>query len=246
MKQAKPINNSKIVQTFDYTPFVRMGLISLFITFGILLIWSAMAPLKSAVVANGQISVASKNKTVQHLDGGKVKNIAVKDGELVEQGQLLLQLDSNLLKIHHDSIEKQLFEISSHVERLKAERDDKDSLIFSTQLNENAHSNFAKETLLTQQNLFHSRRTTLHSEQKVLQQRLVQYSKQISSLKLQLKTIHTRIALLKEDISGLKTLMGKQFVAKTKYRELKRTQSRLMGELFSNESNISRLTEIYI
>ncbi|NOQ79271.1 MAG: HlyD family type I secretion periplasmic adaptor subunit [Gammaproteobacteria bacterium] len=217
----------------------------LFFTFGIMVLWSSLAPLKSAVVANGQISVASKNKIVQHLDGGEVKNIAIKDGDWVEQGQLLLQLDSTLLEIRRDNVQKQLFEISTHVERLKTERDNKDALVFSQKLKRNAKTLFERETLLTQLNLFNSRRKTLHSEQRVLNQRLVQYTKQVSGLKLQLKTIHSRLALLKQDVAGFKTLVGKNFVAKTKLRELKRNQSRLMGEIFSTESEISRLTEIH-
>ncbi len=245
MKQAKIVSDTPAELNFDYTPFVRKGFIMLLITFGVMIVWSCLAPLKSAVIANGQISVASKNKTVQHLDGGEVKHIAVKDGDLVKQGQLLLKLDSNLLEIRYDNVRKQLFEISTNIERLKTERDNQDRLFFSEKLKLSAKTNFEKETLLTQQNLFNSRRKTLHSEQKVLNQRLIQYSKQNNGLKLQLKTIHSRLALFKQDIAGLKTLVGKNFVAKTKLRELKRNQSRLMGEIFSAESEISRLTEVY-
>lgn len=245
MKPAKVNKNTSNDLNFDYKPFVQKGFMILFITFGIMVVWSSLAPLKSAVVANGQISVASKNKIVQHLDGGEVKNIAVKDGDWVEQGQLLLQLDSTLLEIRQDNVQKQLFEISTYIERLKTERDNNDELVFSQKLKRNAKTLFAKETLLTQLNLFNSRRKTLYSEQRVLNQRLVQYAKQINGLKLQLKTIHSRLALLKQDVAGFKTLVGKNFVAKTKLRELRRNQSRLMGEMFSTESEISRLTETH-
>jgi len=243
--QARSKEDSAPNLTYDYTPFVRKGFIILFITFGILVLWSSLAPLKSAVVANGQISVASKNKIVQHLDGGEVKFIAVKEGDWVKQGQLLLTLDSNLLAIRYDYIQKQLFEITANIERLKTERDNQDSLIVSQKLKLKANTSYTEDVLLTQQDLFNSRRKTLHSEQKVLNQRLIQYSKQNTVLKLQLKTIHSRLVLLKQDITGLKTLVGKNFVAKTKLRELKRNQNRLMGEVFSTESEISRLTETY-
>ncbi|MCW8931618.1 MAG: HlyD family type I secretion periplasmic adaptor subunit [Gammaproteobacteria bacterium] len=245
MKQANTMEQISDNLHFDYKPFARAGFLILLITFGVIVLWSGFAPLKSAVVANGQVGVASKNKVVQHLDGGEVKHIAVKEGDLVKEGQLLLQLDSTLLGIRKDNIEKQLFEVSSNVERLITERDNKETLEFSDKLRLNAKTVYAKETLLTQKDVFISRRSTLHSEKKVLQQRLILYSKQISSLELQLKTIHSRLALLKQDISSFKTLVGKNFVAKTKLRELKRNQSRLKGEMFSAESEISRLTETY-
>lgn len=245
MKPAENEENLSIDLNFDYRPFVQKGLVIIIITFGIMVLWSSFAPLKSAVVANGQISVASKNKIVQHLDGGEVKNISAKDGDWVKKGQLLMQLDSTLLEIRQDNVKKQLFEISTHVERLKTERDNKDELNFSRKLKLNAKTRFEQETLRTQKNLFDSRRKTLHSEQRVLNQRLVQYSKQINALTLQLETILSRLSLLKQDVAGFKTLVGKNFVAKTKLRELKRNQSRLMGERFAIESDISRLTEIH-
>ncbi|WXG56550.1 MAG: hypothetical protein ROD09_17890 [Candidatus Sedimenticola sp. (ex Thyasira tokunagai)] len=74
----------------DRQPYVRLGLLTLFFTFVVLFGWAAIAPLSSAVVAGGRIIVASENKTVQHLDGGLVKAISVRDGGWVEAGQLMM------------------------------------------------------------------------------------------------------------------------------------------------------------
>jgi len=238
--------NISLTLDFDHTFYIRMGLFALFITFGVLLGWSNLAPLHSAVVSNGQISVASHNKMVQHLDGGEVKYIAVKDGEWVEQGQLLLKLDNTLLQIRLDNSNKQLFEISANLERLKAERINEDTLIFSDLLNSLAsRSEFENETLISQQNLFISRRETLHSEQTVLQQRLKQHTNQVTGLKRLLMTIRSRLSLLRDDIKGLETLVSKNLASKAKLREMQRMKNQLMGEVFLKEGEISRLHEVY-
>jgi len=230
---------------FDHTFYIRMGIFAIFLTFGLLLFWSNIAPLHSAVVATGQFNVAAHNKTVQHLDGGQVKFIAVKDGDWVESGQLLLQLDSSLLTIRLDNTRKQLFEISTNLERLKAEQQGKEQLTFSSPLQNQAQSGFENEILISQQNLFQSRRKTLHSEQTVLEQRLKQHVKQIDGLQRLLKTIRSRLSLLEADITGLKTLVSKNLASKSQLREMQRTKNQLMGEIYSREGDISRLHEVY-
>ena len=245
MNTSQTEQNHPITLDFDHTFYIRLGIFALVLTFGVLLGWSNLAPLHSAVVATGQISVASHNKTVQHLDGGEVKYIGVKDGDWVEQGQLLLQLDNTLLDIRLNNSKKQLFEISANLERLKAERKNQEQLTFSDKLYSQAKPEFEKETLLSQQNLFRSRRETLHSEQTVLQQRLKQHNKQMSGLQRLLKTIRTRLSLLNADIKALETLVSKNLASKAKLRETQRMKNQLMGEVFSREGEISRLHEVY-
>jgi len=245
MNTSQTEQNTPITLDFDHTFYIRLGIFALVLTFGALLGWSSLTPLHSAVVATGQISVASRNKTVQHLDGGEVKYIGVKDGDWVEQGQLLLQLDNTLLDIRLDNSKKQLFEISANLERLKTERKNQEQLTFSDELHSQTKSEFEKETLLSQQNLFRSRRETLHSEQTVLQQRLKQHNKQMSGLQRLLKTIRTRLSLLNDDIKALETLVSKNMAPKAKLREMQRMKNQLMGEVFSREGEISRLREVY-
>ncbi len=230
---------------FDHCLYIRLGIAVLFLTFGIVLGWSGLAPLNSAVVASGQISVASQNKTVQHLDGGIVKHIAVKDGDWVEQGELLLQLDHSLLDIRLDNSNKQLFEIVANLERLKAERNNQQELSFSSDLQKQADSEFEQQTLLSQLNLFRSRRETLQSEQTVLQQRLKQHNKQITGLQQLLKTLSSRLSLLEDDLQGLHTLVNKNLASKAKLRETQRLKKQLQGEMFSRQGEISRLREVY-
>lgn len=245
MSSSYTAKDSSIMLDFDHTFYIRIGMFALVLTFGVLLTWSNLAPLHSAVVAVGQFTVASHNKTVQHLDGGEVKTIAVKDGDWVKKGQLLLELDKTLLDIRLDNTRKQLFEISTNLERLKAERLTREELIFSDALKNQVQSEFEQEIMLSQKNLFSSRRETLHSEQTVLEQRLKQHVKQIDGLQRLLKTIRSRLSLLNSDIRGMRKLVKKNLASKTQLREMLRTKNQLMGEIYSREGEISRLDEVY-
>ncbi len=224
-------------------PYIRAGLITIFVTFVLMLGWSALAPLQSAVVASGRITVASQNKTVQHLDGGLVQEIAVADGDVVVAGQLLIRLDATPLEIQLDNVTEQLVELSANIERLSAERDDKQVLVFSDDLEQKANSDSDRSILDTQQALFRARRDAMKSERKVLEQRIEQSANQITGLDKQIRALQQRIRLLNEDLSGLEKLAAKSMVSKTKVREAKRKRSELRGDAAALEGEKARLTE---
>lgn len=71
---------------------VRSGLLAIFIGFVVCGGWIALAPIAGAVIAQGSVKVDMNRKTIQHQEGGIVKEILVRDGERVRQGQPLLLL----------------------------------------------------------------------------------------------------------------------------------------------------------
>ena len=220
------------------------GLGILFLTFGVFAGWAALAPLQSAVVAVGRVIVASQNKTVQHLDGGLVRRIMVRDGDLVEKGQLLLQLDDGQLKSQLENVQGQLLESSANLERLNVERNGEEELNFSPGLQKQAESKLAHDILRTQKQLFDSRRQSLSSERKVLLQRLEQSNAQIGGVKKQIEALKEQKALLEKDLVGLRDLAGKNLVSQSQLREREGRMSELDGELAAREADIARLHEV--
>ncbi len=225
----------------DDKPYRLLGIVTLTVTFGVMLLWSTLATLDSAVVANGRVYVASLNKTVQHLDGGLVKAIAVKDGEQVVEGQLLLSLDRRPLEIKLDNLADQLIETEANLERLAAERDDSSKLTFSAALQKKAREKKAQSTLETQLQLFESRRQALSSEQAILRQRLVKTEQEITGTKKLNKTLETRLRLLNEDLSGLHKLAKKKLASQAKLREVQREVNELKGELIRRQADVENL-----
>lgn len=227
--------------TLDDRPYRMLGWSVLAITFVFLLGWSGIAPLESAVVADGRIFVASLNKSVQHLDGGLVAHIAVKDGDLVEQGQLLLSLDRKPLDIQLDKVTSQLIETEANLERLGAERAGSEKLKFSAELRKRAERARQTAILSTQQQLFDSRRQALASEQEVLQQRLEKAKGEIVSNQQMEETLRQRLGLLDQDLEGLNKLAANNLVSKAKLREVQRDRTEISGDLISRQSDITRL-----
>ncbi len=221
-----------------------MGIMVLLITFGALLGWASTAPLMSAVVAMGEIKVASRNKVVQHLDGGRVKEILVREGNIVEKGDVLLKMDDEDLRAQYASIQEQIWESLASQERLKAERDNK-SLKFSAVLQKQAKkSSVLRDILKTQRNLFSLGGETLSQGKEVLVQRRKQAEKQIIGNNNILRSLHKRKSLLAKDIAALEPLVKQQLIPQNNLRDKQRAISQINGDIASRESEIARLQEV--
>ena len=101
----------------------RLGLTIFIAVFGIFGGWSALAPLEGAAFAPGTVTVKSYKKIVQHLEGGIVRDILVRDGDLVEAGQTLLVLDDTQPRASLEIVNSQYLALRMKEARLLAERD---------------------------------------------------------------------------------------------------------------------------
>lgn len=238
------MSNNKVQEndpTMDDSSYRKLGWAVVAVTFVFMLGWSLIAPLESAVVAGGRILVASLNKSVQHLDGGLVARIAVEDGDIVTEGQLLLSLDRKPLDIQLSKVSSQLLETEASLERLVVEREGATELTFSPDLISKAEGMKQAAILTTQQRLFKTRREALISEQKVLLNRLEKNKGEIVNNNRMIKTLHLRLSLLDKDLEGLTKLAAKKLVSDSKLREVQRQRTEISSDVITHQADISRL-----
>ena len=103
-------------------------------TFLVLGGWSAFARLDSAITATGVVSAETNRKTVQHLEGGIVREIHVREGQHVQAGQVLFRLDLTQPKAGYELQRNQLDSAIAQEARLIAERDGQDQIAFPQEL----------------------------------------------------------------------------------------------------------------
>ena len=150
-------SGTPVPETSDRKPRT-IGLLVLLVTFGVFGVWAAFAPLDSASHAQGVVSIKGKRKTVQHLEGGIVKEIKVADGELVEEGQTLIVLDDTQFSAELGILRGQYYSRRALESRLIAERDDKAEITFPEDLN--ADDARIVEAKLNEQQIFEARRNS--------------------------------------------------------------------------------------
>ncbi|MEL6999740.1 MAG: biotin/lipoyl-binding protein, partial [Pseudomonadota bacterium] len=136
--------------------YIRFGLVCVLVLAGGFGTWAATASLSGAVIATGQLRVETNRQVVQHLDGGVVGEIYVRDGDIVEAGEVLIKLDATLLQSELAALESQLFEIMARRGRLEAAQIDRSDVTFDQEIIDRAESDIQISNLLAGQRSLHA------------------------------------------------------------------------------------------
>jgi len=222
---------------------VMAGVAVLGVTFGGFGLWAAVAPLSSAAIAPGVVAVAGSNKQVQHLEGGVVKALYVKEGDRVAAGDVLIELDPTRAAAQVDMVRGQLDATEALVARLIAERDARTEIPFPETLVARAGNSDVDAILNGQRMLFEARRNALDGQVTILQQRKAQAQEQITGLTAQKDSHDRQIALIEDELKGLKDLNQKGYAPKTRILALEREASRLIGERGQHLGDIARIQQ---
>jgi HlyD family secretion protein len=207
-----------------------MGYASIAILLGACGGWAALASINGAVIASATIVAESYSKRVQHPEGGVVQRILVKDGDRVTVGQALVMLDPTDAKSELGIIESSLDELTVKRARLEAQRDGSSTMKLPDDIA--AKQNDAKLAAMIngQQKLLQSTTESLKGKQEQLKQQVGQLQEQISGIEAQMAAKKSQNKLLGEELRGLKKLLNKGLVPKSRILAVEREEARLAGE----------------
>jgi len=215
----------------------RIGLTIFFLVFGVFGLWSVLAPLDGAAYAPGTVTVKSYKKTVQHLEGGIVADILVRDGDVVEAGQPLLILDDTQSMSSLEIIASQHAALKMREARLIAERDKSDGVVYTQ---DPTFSETDVEQEVTAQNqIFAARRTANEGRREILKQRVSQLQNQIEGMEALRQSKELLAQSYAEELSDTQVLLAQGFSEKTRLREAERSYAAFSGEAAELTANIS-------
>src|SRR5262249_21983160 len=157
------MTNSPRPASDDPRPFAIAGYCIIVFCFAILGGWAALTPLASAVVANGYVVTQGNKKTVQHLEGGIIKEIFVLEGDHVLADQILIRLDETTPKANLEIARNQLYAALARDARLSAELDGSEEVQFTQELTSVADDPIAAKAMEDQRAQFKERRGTLEA-----------------------------------------------------------------------------------
>lgn len=174
-------------------PVALAGYVLIFLTFGVLGSWAAVAKLDSAVVAPATISLEGNRRVVQHFEGGIVEEIGIAEADVVEQGQVVLRLSAVEARSNLEVFSTRL-DVARLVEaRLLAERALDESVVFPVDVASKT-TPAVVAVVADQKDLFEGRRSILKSQEDILSARVGQIRVQIEGLELQKSAFERRIA----------------------------------------------------
>jgi len=224
-----------------YDRFLMMGFIAIIFLLGVGLVWGSLAKIKGAVIAPGVVVVEGKPKTLQHLDGGIVGEIFVKDGDTVNEGDIVMQLDPTMLGANEDLVNTRLREAMARVARLEAERDGQKAITWPADLVTAQDDPIVASAMIGQEKLFNARRIAAFGQVDQLQQRIAQFKDQIDGLNSLISSKDNQAMKIREEADAKRTLVEKGWLAKPVILTLEREELRLKGDVANHQSEIARL-----
>jgi HlyD family secretion protein len=208
------------------TAFTGFGVI--FAVFGVLGGWSALADIDQAVHAVGSVATEFGRKTVQHLEGGIVKAILVKEGDHVKQGQPLLRLANVQSQANVDLLEKQRDYYRAIEARALAESGGRGVIVWPASFGPRDDDDL-KSVLTDQQQQFDEKRQTLIIQTKIIRSRIDQLKTQIDGVSTQINSTAQQTEINKKELADLTSLAEKKLVQRTRLYSMQREQARLEG-----------------
>ncbi|HLZ02083.1 MAG TPA: HlyD family type I secretion periplasmic adaptor subunit [Bradyrhizobium sp.] len=192
--------------------------------------WASTQEISGALIAPGQIVVESNVKKVQHPTGGVVGELLARDGDKVKAGQIVVRLDDTVTKANLALVTKDLDAATARAARLEAEQGGFDKVKFPEQLTGRASDPDVAAVMASESKLFDVRVNGRAGQKAQLRERITQLNEEISGLEAQEKAKDQEIALVQQELSGVKDLYDKHLVQLSRLTTLERDAARLNGE----------------
>jgi epimerase transport system membrane fusion protein len=216
----------------------RLGFGIVFVTFGLFGTWAAFAPLDGAAYAPGVVTVQTYRKTVQHLEGGIVKDVLAHDGDIVKKGDPLIILDDAQLRSEYEMTRNQLIAAKAMEARLIAERDNKSVIAFDQMYEPDSPRGI--EARAGETEVFNARRGARLGQVAVLQERIGQLNQQIKGTDSIIGTKQNLEQSYTGEIGDLNELLAQGFVDKQRMLDQQRKLDMLKSEVADHRSTITK------
>jgi epimerase transport system membrane fusion protein len=222
---------------------IRFGVTVVIVVFCILGSWMAIAPLSSAIVATGSVSADIYKKTVQHLEGGIVEEILVRNGDTVHEGQVLLKFQNSSVSSQLHILENQYREALVVESRLESQINALSEITFSDELLAQEQTSELNNTLRTQKQIFDLKQKMIINDARITEQRITQLTRYVEGMNALLQSKFIRLQAINEEIEEWKILLAEQLIDKLKIRELMKEKAMIEGDISNSQSEIAKAKE---
>jgi len=211
----------------DITKPIRYGLIGLGLGIIALLAWSALAPLDEGVPAPGKVSIDTKRKPVQHLTGGIVQQVLVREAQVVHKGDGLIKLDDAVARANFEAARLRYLGLLVMQNRLQAEQVGASQIRFHEDVQNAASDPLVREQIDTETRLFQSRQQALANELASLEAAIKAQDEAAAGFTAQLSARKRQQGLVTKESDDIRNLVEEGYAPRNKLLELERTNAEL-------------------
>jgi len=209
--------------------YIAGGVLVIVLFFGGLTVWSVFFPFQGAVIASGVVAVSGERKTVQHLEGGMIDKILVKDGDKVAEGDVLIALKSSSVNSNVDLLMGRLWAKQGEAARLTAEAAMKPEITWPEEFEPLTDNKEISKIIAAEKDIFTSKRTDLQGKKELYNSQIMQLGNRIDGSRQELNSLTEIIRNLDEDLNSKLPLVKEKYLGKTSILELQRSLAEYKG-----------------
>ncbi len=218
----------------------RWGVLALLLGFGGFLAWAALAPLDEGVPAHGVVAIDTKRKAVQHLSGGIVRQVLVREGDVVQEQQPLILLDDKTARANYEAVRQRYLGLRAMQGRLLAEQVGSASIAWHEDLLAARDDPWIAAQMQAQQQLLRSRHEGLQAELRAIDEAIEGQQALLRAYQGVLPSRREQLVLLQEDLRNIASLVAEGYAPRLRQSELQRQVAELQAQQTELLGNIER------
>lgn len=235
-----PSDPASLEEVTDTRRPMRFGLWALGIGFGGFLLWASLAPLDEGVPSDGMVVLDTKRKAVQHLSGGIVREVLVKEGDLVQEGQPLMLLDEAAVRASYEAVRQRYLNLRAMQARLLAERQRSPQLMFHPDLQEAAQDPLIQTQMLVQSQLAQTRLSALRADVQAMEESILGLQAMIVSYQSIQAQRRLQLGLLEEQLTQIRSLVQEGYAPRNQQLDLERSVAETRSALAELTGSLER------
>lgn len=237
------------IQWYDDVPrsvtkHIIFGLSLMIFSLGGFGLWALRAPLAAAVISQGSFVATGRNKIVQHLEGGIIKDISISEGDTVVEGQVILTLDETSAMASQRELFLRKARLEANEARILAQYEGLDNFSFPEEL-ERMRADFEVATILDSQRIsFNVSVQGLKNDISLLERNIQALGMRSTGYASQLASTETQLSLLAEDLESKEALLEKGLVRRTEVTAIRRAMADAEGDIGRLKAEIKEFDQV--
>ena len=221
----------------DTRAIIRLGFWTLIVGFGAFLFWAGFAPLDEGVPVSATVSIETKRKTIQHLNGGIIEKVVVREGQQVKAGDLLVELNEGATRANFEAIRQNYMAQRAAESRLQAEVAGHSKIEFHPDLMVAVKDPLINQHIVTQTQLFDARKAALASEINAFKENIAAMNAQLAGIDQQLQSRKIQADKQAEQLRNIRELANDGYAPKNTVLQMEQTQAELRAMLADLKAN---------
>lgn len=207
-------------------------------------LWMGFAPLSMAVVAPAFVKVDLNRRPVQHLEGGTVREVLVRDGQHVKAGDPVLVLGDVRVDADRNRLGYRVYVERATLERLEAEHSFARTLTFSDELSTAAQQDHRiKSALLKEGALFRAQRHSLDSATTLMKTQRERVEQEIVAVQAQIAQAQNSLTLQRSDLEANRELIKQGFISSSRISQLDSVVLEYAAKLEERRTELARAAQ---